>query len=194
MDLLAETDSRRFTDLAQELSRVLAIEGLGGPPPTRGVQANPYLRFRTSGWVPDLLASAIQASEADFGTLQLLDSSSQVLRITAHQGFKEDFLSCFETVSSSHGCACGFAMRHGTRVFVPDVASDPLFQASSREVLLRAGVCSVQSTPLLSASGDFIGIVSTHYRRPTSLSSLEWGCLDGVVAGYMAKVKVPGYC
>lgn len=192
MDLIGERDHRRFTDLAEELNEALAARGLGDNWPNHQSGHNPYRLFITSDWTPDLLTSAVKASAADCGTLQFLDSSQQALRIAAHDGFGQEFLKYFETVRCGDSCACGTAMTNGSRVFVADVASDPLFQPGPREVLLQAGVCSVQSTPLRSAAGDFIGVLSTHYRQPRSFSSVAWDGLDDVVARYMAKIAVTG--
>lgn len=189
IDLIAEKSRNRFGELAEELNDALAAEGLGDRLQNQPVDNNPY-RFRTCEWIPDLLASAIEASNADAGTVQLLDSSSQVLRIVAQSGFEADFLQYFETVHCGDGCVCGAAMSRGTRVLVTDVAADPLLQLGAREVLLRAGLRSVQSTPLLDASGVFIGMLSTHYKHAPISCPPAWKGLDDVVARYMAEVRL----
>jgi signal transduction histidine kinase len=51
-------------------------------------------------------------------------------------------------------------------VIVEDVASAELFRGTpAREVLLRAGIRAVQSTPLVGPAGKVYGMMSTHYRR-----------------------------
>ena len=48
-----------------------------------------------------------------------------------------------------------------------DVEKSPIFMGTpGLEVQLRAGVRSVQSTPLLSRSGAPVGMFSTHYKKP----------------------------
>lgn len=190
MDLIAEKGRSRFGELAQELNDALAAEGLGNRSQNQPVENNPYRLFLTREWISDLLASAIEASNADAGTVQLLDSSSQVLRIAAQSGFEKDFLEYFETVRCGDGCVCGAAMSRGARVLVTDVAADPLLQLGAREVLLRAGLRSVQSTPLLDASGVFIGMLSTHYKHAPISCPPAWKGLDDVVARYMAEVRL----
>ena len=156
-------------------------------------ESNPYLQFRTSPWIPDLLASTLVASAADFGTLQLFDSSDRLLRIVAQHGFGDEFLRHFEAVRSDDHCACGAAMNCRSRIFITDVATDPMFgDSDSRDMLLRARVRSVQSTPLIDPSGNFIGMVSTHYEHPTSLSPSVWKGVDELVAACMAEIQLEG--
>jgi GAF domain-containing protein len=101
------------------------------------------------------------------------------LRIAAHRGFGREFLDHFQTVAEGDHCVCGTSLKTRTRLLVPDVTSDPLFENSeSRQVLLRAEVRAVQSTPLITPEGRFIGMVATHYRRsqvplPRTLRSLD---------------------
>jgi GAF domain-containing protein len=68
--------------------------------------------------------------------------------------------------------ACGTAMQNGERVIVEDVANDPIFKGTPAcEVMLKAGVLAVQSTPLRGRSGQPLGMFSIHYRssrRPDS--------------------------
>jgi GAF domain-containing protein len=149
---------------------------------------NPYLHFERHHWIRELLVSAIFASAADFGNVQLFDSSNGVLRIVEHHGFGREFLSHFEVVRDDD-CACGTAMQRRSRVVVRDVASDPTFQRNgSKDVLLQANVRSVQSTPLIDRSGNFVGVLSTHYQRPNNPEPLMLERLDGVIAQFIAKI------
>ena len=48
-----------------------------------------------------------------------------------------------------------------------DVEQSPIFLGTpALEIQLRAGVRAVQSTPLVSRSGQPLGMFSTHYRKP----------------------------
>ena len=110
-----------------------------------------------------VLAAAIELTEADFGNVQLLESSSASLTIYVQHGFEKEFLEYFNHVHGGE-YGCGSAMARGRRFIVEDVASNPAFSDESREVMLRAGAASCQSTPLFSSSGKLVGMVSTHYR------------------------------
>ena len=134
------------------------------------VEDNPYLRFAGNALISDFLAAVIEATAADFGTVQLFDSINGVLRIVARHGFQSEFLNYFDTVSHSKECVCGAAMKRRSRIVVTDIATDPLFSDESGGVLLRANVRSVQSTPLIDSLGKFVGIASTHYSRSNGIT------------------------
>jgi GAF domain-containing protein len=193
MELTGERNRARFTELAEELNDALAAQSIGehieANPQAHQAENNPYLRFGSRAWITDLLLSTMEASTANFGNVQLFDSSRGVLRIAAQKGFSDEFLAHFDKVHSDDGCACGSAMKKRSRIVVTNVATDPVFQQNgSRDVLLRAKVRSVQSTPLLAPSGIFIGVVSTHYDHEIRPSPGVWRNVDDVVADYMAKI------
>ena len=127
------------------------------------------------------------ARGADFGDVQLFDSSARVLRIAAQRGFENEFLNYFDKVRPDEGCSCGAAMSKQARVVVADLATDPVFSGGSREMLLRSDVRSVQSTPLMSPAGEFVGMVSTHYARPQGPQPGMGQLVDQLAAGFMAK-------
>ena len=132
------------------------------------MESNPYVLFGSNPFIPKLLRLCVEATGADFGNVQLFDSSRQELTIVSHHGFGSEFLDHFRTVSSDSS-ACVRAMNRRSRVVVRDVASDPLFQDQrTRDVMHRARVQSCQSTPLITSSGKFIGVASTHSTRPRS--------------------------
>jgi DNA-binding response OmpR family regulator len=150
---------------------------------------NPYLRFAGNTLISDFLASAIAATAADFGTVQLFDSTNGVLRIVAQHGFQNEFLNYFDSVSDSNETVCGAAMKRRSRIVVTDVATDPLFSDESRGVLLRANVRSVQSTPLIDSLRKFVGMISTHRRSPESLMPDVLSCVDNLAASFLAKIE-----
>ena len=151
------------------------------------IRNNPYLLLRCSESISEFLASIIDATEADFGNVQLFDSTNQVLRIVAHRGFESEFLDYFDTVSCEDDCLCGAVMNVRIRTVVNDVTVDPIYASDSRGVMLRANVRSAQSTPLVDRSGNFVGMVSTHYRRPGGPMPHMWKWVDDLAAGFLAK-------
>jgi PAS domain S-box-containing protein len=60
-------------------------------------------------------------------------------------------------------------MARRERVIVEDVLADPLF-APHRAIAAAAGICAVQSTPLVSSRGELLGVISTHFRQPHRFS------------------------
>lgn len=126
------------------------------------------------GCLMEVLEAAIELSGADQGTVQLRDAETGDLRIRAQQGFEASFLSHFQSVCMASGAACGTAMTEGRQVVVPDVEMSEVFRnTSSLQVLLGAGVRAVQSTPLISSTGQVLGMLSTHFRTPHHPSEEE---------------------
>ncbi len=112
------------------------------------------------------LEAALAIARAEMGNVQLWDAASDALRIVAHRGFEQPFRDFFATVDEGPA-ACREAFGQCQRVIVDDVAHSTLFAGTpAREVLLEAGVRAVQSTPLVSPTGQLLGVFSTHWRRP----------------------------
>ena len=133
----------------------------------------------------ELLHKAMKVSCAEFGTMQSFEPSTGSLRIVAHKGFDDTFLRYFAEVRPEPGSACGAAMGRNARVVVLDVQSDAIFRdQESRDVLLESHVRSVQSTPLVTRAGNFVGVLSTHYRRTNGPSHYALERLDHVIAEY----------
>lgn len=126
----------------------------------------------------EILDAAVQITHAQKGTLQFFDAATGALQIRAAQGFSPKWLGHFQNV---HGDAatCGEAMRTRARVVVPDVRQSPIFAGTpSLSVQLEAGVLAVQSTPLVSRSGDFLGMISTHFGEPHTPKDAELHWID----------------
>lgn len=145
--------------------------------------------LRSSTLLPEFLQSAMAVDGARYGNIQLFDSTHRTLKIAMQQGFKEDFLNYFAVVrAGSH--ACGKAIHTGARVVVPDVVSDPIFKnTEGGAMLLKSGVLAVQSTPLISSAGQFLGVMSTHYDQPRTLRQQELQALDKVTSQYVAMLE-----
>jgi GAF domain-containing protein len=82
----------------------------------------------------------------------------------AHRGFRQDFLDHFASVEDD-GAACGRAMSRRERIIIEDVLIDPAFEPH-RVIAASAGFRAVQSTPLFTRSGEPLGMISTHFRKP----------------------------
>lgn len=112
----------------------------------------------------EVLDATIALQNADFGNIQLYKPETQALEIVAQRGFQQDFLEYFRNVHDV-GAGCGQAMNLRERVIIEDVETDADF-APHRHIAASAGFRAVQSTPLFSRSGEFLGMISTHFRRP----------------------------
>jgi signal transduction histidine kinase len=108
---------------------------------------------------------------ADFGNVQLHNPKTQALEIVAQRGFGPEFLDHFNSVQMGTA-SFGTALLRGERVIVEDVRTDPTF-APHLEIAAAAGFLAVQSTPLLSRTGEPLGMISTHFRKTHRPSELE---------------------
>jgi len=127
------------------------------------------------------LDASIAITDAERGTLQLLDPTTGTLKIVAQRGFAQPFLDFFGDVQDGSS-VCGAALQRGERVIVEDVTKSEIFVGSpSMGVLLDAGVRAVQSTPLCSRSGVLVGMLNTHYGTPHRLEPRELQMLDLLV-------------
>jgi GAF domain-containing protein len=114
----------------------------------------------------EVLAFALTLLHAERGNVQLADPATGALRIAAQRGFGPEFVEYFAAVTDDKS-ACGRAAQQHAQVVITDVTTDPGF-APHREIALASEFRAVQSTPLLNRSGHLVGMLSTHYPRPTT--------------------------
>jgi PAS domain S-box-containing protein len=125
----------------------------------------------------DVLENAIVTCGADFGSIQLLNPQAGALEIVAQQGFRDEYVSSFQSVRLNDGTACARAMQSGERVIIEDVELDPAFEPH-RRAAAAAGFRAVQTTPLRTHDGAIVGALSTHFRRPHRVSERDERLLD----------------
>jgi PAS domain S-box-containing protein len=114
----------------------------------------------------EIVDTVIAISGADMGNIQLLDPATGDLRIVVQRGFPPWWLDYWDAVQRGQ-VACGTALERGKRVIIEDIEKSPIFAGTAAlDIQLRAGVRAVQSTPLVSRSGQMLGMFSTHYRTP----------------------------
>jgi PAS domain S-box-containing protein len=125
----------------------------------------------------EILEASIALLGADLGNVQLLNPSTGNLEIAVQRGFGPEFLDVFREVSTDSDSACGRSLLTGARIVIEDVERDAGF-TPYRSVAARAGFRAVQSTPLLSANGEPLGMLSTHFRAPHRPSDHDLRRLD----------------
>jgi nitrate/nitrite-specific signal transduction histidine kinase len=124
----------------------------------------------------ELLTSIISLQNADSGNIQLDNPESRALEIVAQCGFQQDFLDHFISVHDP-GSACGRPMQLRERIIIEDVQTDPDFEPH-RQIAASAGFRALQSTPLLTRTGELLGMISTHFRQPHCPSEHELRLTD----------------
>jgi GAF domain-containing protein len=95
------------------------------------------------------------------GNVQLMNWKAGYLEIKAQSGFGDEFLNFFKQVYLADVSACARALRKRSSIVIEDITTDRQFVPCC-EILMRAGVRAVQSTPMISSSGALMGILSTH--------------------------------
>jgi PAS domain S-box-containing protein len=111
----------------------------------------------------DILTAAIEITGAKAGTVQVLDPETHELVILASRGFSKPTLDYFQRVKAGSDTSCGIALRSGERAYLN---FDPASSEKSARLHVKDGVLSAQSSPLVTRSGDSIGMVSTHWGEP----------------------------
>jgi PAS domain S-box-containing protein len=117
-----------------------------------------------SSLLQEIVRAAMEITGASLGHVQLLREEG-TLEIAAHSGFSESFLIFFNTLQRHSVCCRAMADRQ--RVIIEDVTKDPGFKDDpALDILLAENIRAFQSTPLISRSGQIVGVFSTHYPLP----------------------------
>ncbi|WP_262266001.1 GAF domain-containing protein [Microvirga yunnanensis] len=124
-----------------------------------------------------ILDATIELHGADFGYMQLYDGKTGTLRIAAQRGFQQPFLDHFANVDATEASTCGMALARRERVVIEDVEQEPAY-APSLEMAREAGYRAVQSTPLVTPSGEMLGMLSTYFHQPHRLTDLDTKLTD----------------
>lgn len=113
-----------------------------------------------------MIETAIELSAADFGTIQIYDPDSSILKIVAHRGLPQKWLDFYRSVKEGEE-VCGMAVGRRQRFLIEDIKASPLFVGKpGLAIQLEAGVRAMQATPLISRSGKPVGCFSTYYKNP----------------------------
>jgi PAS domain S-box-containing protein len=114
-----------------------------------------------------ILDAAIRLMSADMASMQVFNVERGALQLLAWTGFHPESACFWEWVRFDSGSTCGLAISSGCRVVVPDIETCA-FMAGTADLdeYRRSKIRAVQSTPLLSRSGQLLGMISTHWREP----------------------------
>jgi PAS domain S-box-containing protein len=114
-----------------------------------------------------ILDAAMSLMSSDMASMQLLYPERSQLRLLAWKGFHPQSASFWEWVHLDSASTCGLALSAGCRVVVSDIETcDFMAGTADLEEYRRSNIRAVQSTPLVSRSGQLLGMISTHWREP----------------------------
>lgn len=172
-DALRQSEERlraTLDQLAAELTSMKRLHELS----TRFVRGDDLQNLLDS-----ILDAAISITASDKGNIQLLNVSVGELDVAAQRGFNQQFVDFFSHIRPGVA-ACGTALQTRRCVVVEDVTLSPVFLSTPHalELMLAAGVRSVVCTPLMTRSGQSVGVLSTHYVTPRRPSDRDLRLLD----------------
>lgn len=110
-----------------------------------------------------ILDAATSIMRSDRASLQMLGDGR--LRLLGWRRFDAESIRFWREVRADSASACGRALNAKERVVIEDTERCALL-ADTAELaeFQRSGIRSVQSTPLISRTGELVGIISTHWR------------------------------
>jgi PAS domain S-box-containing protein len=127
----------------------------------------------------EIMAAAIALTQADGGTLQILDPGTGDLVLLASLGVSPSLVDQFRRVPAGPPPFYGDALLQETRTLVDltgeTTSADP---SVSLQIPIAAGYGAAQSTPLICRSGRVIGVVATYWWQRHSSTEQELSFLD----------------
>jgi PAS domain S-box-containing protein len=127
-----------------------------------------------------ILDGAIRIMFADMGSMQVLERDQNELRLLAWRGFHPRSAEFWDRIDlDSAQTSCGVALSQGRRIVVGDIETCD-FMAGSADLdhYRLSNIRAVQSTPLVSRSGQLLGMISTHWREPHQPSERPLQAID----------------
>lgn len=118
-----------------------------------------------------MLSELCRVLGAKLGSLQIWDEEEQTFYLIAHQ-FDDESAKKFAVIKDGQGTVSETVRKTLQPVTVEDFEKDERFPLP-RAWASSVGIRSVHTTPLISASGKFLGTFSTHYTQPRALTYPE---------------------
>jgi len=152
---------RSHAELAAELAATQSLQALS-------VEVTQEIDLE--GAYEKLVDAATVIMRSDFASMQEYHphrGPRGELHLLAFRGFSPAAAGLWKWVHANSVCACGIAYRTHKRVVLPDIEdADFLRGTDDLGGYRETGIRAVQSTPLLSRSGQLVGMISTHWKRP----------------------------
>jgi len=180
-DLEGEIAERKKAEEELTATKNRLAEELAGLSKLQEISMRFVSQDKMQALLDGIVNSAIEITHADMGTMQLLNEDN-TLRFVSQHGFKQSYLDFFKCINADGHTVYGEAMRSKKRVIFDDVTQSPiLVNTPALKVLLEAGVRAVQSTPLFTRSGKFLGVITTYYQTPHKPDEFDLRLLDLLV-------------
>jgi hypothetical protein len=169
----ANSERRRKFDERQQYASVPITESrtdLGGPDNILQLHEISTLLIQEGNLESlyySILGAAMSLMSSDMASMQLFDPERNQLQLLAWKGFHPQSAVFWEWVSFDSDSVCGLALSAGCRVVVQDIETcDSIAGTPDLDEFRRSNIRAVQSTPVVSRSGQLLGMISTHWREP----------------------------
>lgn len=127
----------------------------------------------------EIVKAAVSIMRSEIGTMQAFHPELGKLRLLASVGIEPEAVSLWEWVSVEAGTPCAEALRTVSRVVAGDIETcDFMAGTSDLDALRKSGIRAVQSTPLISRTGDLLGMITTLWTKPHLPSERDLRMLD----------------
>jgi two-component sensor histidine kinase/PAS domain-containing protein len=132
-----------------------------------------------------ILDAAVAIMGSQFASMQTLDTDRErlsgqgELHLLSARGYTDEAIRKFEWVSSHMKTSCGVSLRTGRRTIISDVERcDDLSGSEELAAFLQTGIRAMQTTPLISRSGQLLGMITTHWAHPHEPSTRDLRLMD----------------
>jgi GAF domain-containing protein len=194
-----EQDETVFVRLVRELHRLISqwLSELDELPQPRELQADEfptspkvngnghrpaYQPYTATNPYEKIVDDAVAVMHSEYASLQRLHlerGTGGELRLLAFRGFNPLAATFWEWVRADSKSTCGIALRTSQRVVAPDIAAcDFMADSEDKLVYLQTGIYACQTTPLTARTGNIVGMMSTHWRRPYQPSDDDFRRFD----------------
>ncbi|PWU04380.1 MAG: hypothetical protein C5B52_01580 [Bacteroidetes bacterium] len=126
-----------------------------------------------------IVESAVGLMHAHTASLQILDPIKNELHLQAYKNFHPQSANAWRIISADSGTACGQALVKGERIMMDNI-ENPAFGVSKKDIdaYRLSQINSVQSTLLISRTGKFLGVLSTHWKENHYPSKDDFNLFD----------------
>ena len=132
-----------------------------------------------------IVDAAVSITGSQFGTMQRVcpagDASGHggELQLLAHRGLPSEAIAFWQWVTPAAYSSCTMALKAGQRAIIPDFEIwDDIAGTEDLAAFRRTGIRSAQTTPLVSRSGNLLGMISTHWTDAHHPSPRDLRLLD----------------
>jgi GAF domain-containing protein len=163
----------REAELAEELAATRSLQALS---------VEIAHEVDVEGLYEKLVDAAQLITRSDFASIQEYHADRGPrgeLHLLAFRGFSPSAAKVWQWVHADSACTCGVAYRKLQREIVPDIEQcDYMRGTRDLEAYRETKISAIQSTPLLSRSGQLVGMISTHWKQPHHPSERDLRLLD----------------